>query len=193
MSSPEKPTFTPERSKQELESLKELGAEHRERLKEDLEKSPERHETNVDDARHEVDQAARRIEQERAHEVDRSSISPAEKRRDLPVSTVEREASFKATMSEVQEQMSTPSRVFSKAIHNKTVERISDVTGSTVARPNAILSGAVFAFVLTLSIYLIAKNLGYPLSGFETIGAFILGWILGISYDFLKVMVTGRK
>jgi hypothetical protein len=35
--------------------------------------------------------------------------------------------------------------------------------------------------------------MGYPLSGFETIGAFALGWMLGIVFDFFKVMVTGRK
>ena len=89
--------------------------------------------------------------------------------------------------------MTPASRTFSRIIHNKTVEKVSDAAGNTIARPNAILSGAVLAFVLTLSVYLIAKNLGYPLSGFETIGAFAVGWVLGITYDFLKVMVTGRK
>lgn len=89
--------------------------------------------------------------------------------------------------------MSPSARAFSKVIHNKAVEKVSDVGAATVARPNAILSGAIFAFVLTLGVYLIAKHLGYPLSGFESIGAFILGWILGIVYDFLKVMITGRK
>jgi hypothetical protein len=96
-------------------------------------------------------------------------------------------------MADARAHMSAPSRAFSKVIHNKTVEQVSAAVGSTVARPNAILSGAVFAFLLTLAVYLIAKNLGYPLSGFETIGAFALGWILGILYDFFKVMITGRK
>ena len=96
-------------------------------------------------------------------------------------------------MQEVQSQMSAPSRTFSEVIHNKVVEKASKAIGSTVARPNALLSGAVFAFILTLGVYLVAKNLGYPLSGFETIAVFILGWALGITFDFVKVMVTGRK
>ncbi len=193
MSNPEKPSFTQERSKQELESLKEAGAEQRERLRENLEKATAERESNVDEARHEVDQAARRIERENTREIGQDP-SPAERRRrDAPISAKEREASFKMTMSEVQEELSTPSRTFSKVIHNKTVEKISDVAGNTIVRPNAILSGAIFAFVLTLVVYIVAKNLGYPLSGFETIGSFILGWVLGICYDFLKVMVTGRK
>jgi hypothetical protein len=42
-------------------------------------------------------------------------------------------------------------------------------------------------------VYLIAKNLGYVLSGFETIGAFAIGWIIGVLYDYFRVMVTGKK
>ena len=89
--------------------------------------------------------------------------------------------------------MSAQSRAFSKVIHNPGVEKTSEALGSTVARPNAILSGAVFAFVLTLGVYLVARYYGYTLSGFESIGAFVLGWVIGIIYDFLKVMITGKK
>jgi hypothetical protein len=40
---------------------------------------------------------------------------------------------------------------------------------------------------------LVAKHYGYRLSGFEAIGAFIAGWLVGILYDFFKVMITGKK
>jgi len=49
------------------------------------------------------------------------------------------------------------------------------------------------AFLLTLIIYVIAKTFGYNLSGFETIGAFIIGWILGVVYDYLKILFVGKK
>jgi hypothetical protein len=42
-------------------------------------------------------------------------------------------------------------------------------------------------------VYVVSKYYGYALSGFETIGAFIAGWVLGILYDFFKVMITGKK
>ena len=73
------------------------------------------------------------------------------------------------------------------------VEKASDTVGTTIARPNAILSGAVFAFIITLLTYTIAKKSGYVLSGFETIGSFILGWIIGIIYDYLRILITGKK
>lgn len=186
------------------EKLSTTGPEHEQRQNE-LEKARlEQHETmrkkheEVGERTHERADDARREALEKAHSIEQQPVeqerqaSPAE-RRNGPISRAERDTSFNATMEEVRTHMTPASRTFSKVIHNKTVEKLSDVAGNTIARPNAILSGAVFAFVLTLGVYLVAKNLGYPLSGFETIGAFAAGWVLGLTYDFLKIMVTGRK
>lgn len=100
---------------------------------------------------------------------------------------------FDATMTDITRPMPTSQRFFSKLIHLKGLEAASDILGSTLARPNALLSGAFFSFALTLGAYFLAKNLGYSLSGFESIGAFTFGWLLGLTYDFLKLMVTGRS
>jgi hypothetical protein len=113
-------------------------------------------------------------------------------RRKGAISRKEREQSFKRHMNRVQDHMSAPSRAFSKVIHNKVIEQTSDMVGSTVARPDAILSGAVAAFILTLGVYVVAKTLGFALSGFETIGAFAFGWILGTLYDYIKTLATGK-
>lgn len=192
MASLESLTPTPERKQANREALDALRETQNERIREQLhEQAGEKtREKGADAARHEALEAAQSIERETAS-VERSA-SPAE-RRSGPISRDQRDASFKATMSEVQSQMSAPSRAFSKVIHTKGVEKASEVVGSTLARPNALLSGAIFAFTLTLAVYLIAKNIGYELSGFESIGAFILGWIIGLVYDFIKVMITGRK
>lgn len=189
-SSPEKIGFGFEQERNP-EVLKQTATERHEAIREKLDKASESPE-NAEAARHEALERAISIDHERRQEVDRQP-SPAERRKDGPISKARRDASFQSTMSEVQPQMSAPSRVFSKVIHNKVIEQASDMAAGTIARPNALLSGAVLAFVLTLTVYLVAKNLGYPLSGFETIGAFILGWVLGIVYDFLRVMITGRK
>jgi hypothetical protein len=191
MTNGEKITFSGERE-HNPEAIREEGDKQRERLRlqENLEQRSKKSPESIEDARREVERA--KFEQEPV-KVERQP-SPAELRRERgPISKKKRDESFKATMHEVHSQMSAPSRVFSKVIHNKAVEKVSEVAGSTVARPNAMLSGAIFAFILTLAVYLVAKNLGYPLSGFETIAAFAIGWALGVVYDFLKIMVTGRK
>lgn len=119
--------------------------------------------------------------------------SAAPTRRHGVVSKKERQTSYKKHMKTLQAELPPAQRAFSKVIHNPAIEKTSEVVGATIARPNAILAGAIVAFVAVLAVYLIAKHFGYVLSGFETIAAFIVGWILGILYDFFRVMVTGKK
>lgn len=119
--------------------------------------------------------------------------SSSKKNNRSTINKKERNASYKKTLKQVQVELPASNRIFSKIIHLPAVEKASDIIGDTIARPNAILSGSFFAFVLTLITYLTAKNIGYRLSGFETIIAFILGWLIGIIYDYFKAMVTGKK
>lgn len=121
-----------------------------------------------------------------------SGAAPAQRRHGV-VSKKERNESYKQHLKQIHSEMSPTQRGFSKVIHNPAVEKASEVVGSTVARPNSILAGAVVAFFAVLGVYLVAKHYGYVLSGFETIGAFIVGWIIGALYDFFRVMITGKK
>ena len=188
--SSEKDTFGQERHIDQVELTKERE-KRLEELREDFDKVGEKPVEKAEDLHREAMEKAASAERKTT---EHEKAPPHEKQRKGPVaSKKELEVSYNATMADAREHMSAPSRTFSKLIHNKAVEQVSAAVGSTVARPNAILSGAVFAFLLTLAVYLVAKNLGYPLSGFETIGAFALGWIVGILYDFFKVMITGRK
>ncbi|MEI6054212.1 MAG: hypothetical protein WCQ49_02465 [Candidatus Saccharibacteria bacterium] len=101
--------------------------------------------------------------------------------------------SYKKTLKQIQTELTPASRGFSKIIHNNVVEKTSELIGSTVARPNAILLGAFTAFVLTLVVYLTAKNIGYRLSGSETIISFFVGWLIGILIDYIRIIFTGKK
>ena len=130
-SSQEKNRFSPEKEFNP-EALDEAANERREQLRETLEKSPEKPVENLDEVRREALENASSIEEEKKNDQERLP-SPAE-RRSGPISKHEREASYKATMKEVQTHMSPGSRAFSKVIHNKTVEKVSEVAGNTVAR-----------------------------------------------------------
>ncbi len=96
------------------------------------------------------------------------------------------DASFKRSMDHVQKDMSPASRTFSKVIHNPAVEKVSDAVGSTIARPNLIIAGGLGTLILCSFVYLVAKQYGYVLSGFEAIGTFILGWCIGAIIEFAR-------
>ena len=104
----------------------------------------------------------------------------------------EKEKAFKQTLTRVQSEMSTPARTFSKIIHSPVVEKASDVIASTAARPNALLTGSIMAFILLSIVYLVGRTYGYQLSGFEMIAAYGFGWVLGLLGDYVKIMATGR-
>lgn len=183
-------------------SSHERGVEAQEAAKERLEqlannpessqeRSAETKEHAVEKAKVEAEQEAEKAEKKNAGaEKAHTTVTP---KRTTRVSRKEKTASFNKHMQRVQSELPAGSRAFSKVIHNRAVESTSNVVGATIARPNAILSGAVFAFVIVLAVYVVAKTFGYTLSGFETIGAFIVGWLLGILYDYLRVLITGKS
>lgn len=109
------------------------------------------------------------------------------------VTKQQKKAEYANTMSAIRSEMSAPARTFSKLIHAPVVEQASAVIGNTVARPNALLAGSTTAFVAVALIYIIAKRYGYPLSGFESIGAFGIGWLLGITFDYIRLLIKGSR
>lgn len=113
------------------------------------------------------------------------SIKKANSLKSSP-SKKQRKAVFYEQMKNVQKELSFSEKIVSQMIHNQLIEKTSDFFGSTIARPNALLSGSVAAFFGIIICYVIAHYYGYKLSGFETIIAFIVGWLMGLSYDFVS-------
>lgn len=188
----------PETRSPENKELSPEQLEHYANAENSLERAAEK--SNVEngekaekEARHEALKEAISVERGSAEKKGKEKSASPAKRRHGVVSKKEREASYKHHMKQMQAELKPTQRAFSKFIHNPVVEKTSEVVGSTVARPNAVLAGAVVAFALVLTVYVVSKFYGYTLSGFETIGAFIVGWVLGILYDFFKVMITGKK
>jgi hypothetical protein len=185
----EKLSITPEAN---VDALRELGQKQGEVLRQKHEQigelSRETNEQTSERARLEAMENAISVEKKIVSK--EKSHAPATRRG--AISKRELDTTYKRTLDKVQSELSTPSRAFSKVIHTKAVERTSEALEKTVARPNAMLAGAIGAFVATLAVYLISKYFGYQLSGFETIGGFVLGWIAGLLFDYFKVMITGK-
>jgi len=104
-----------------------------------------------------------------------------------------RKKSFQKTMSHVRDELSTTERLLSYLIHNNFIENISDLLGKSILRPNPIIFGALSALIITIINYVLNRHYNYQLSGFESIIAFVFGWTFGIIYDYLKILVTGKK
>ena len=109
------------------------------------------------EARHEALKEAISVERGGAEKKGKETAASPAKRRHGVVSKKERDASYKHHMKQLQSELKPGQRTFSKFIHNPVVEKTSEAVGNTVARPNAVLSGAVVAFFLVLGVYLVSK------------------------------------
>ncbi len=155
-------------------------------------KSPEKLSNNkeVESAKNEALELAK--SQELKPEVDQADRDKHDKQPSKPTKA-DLNANFERTMASIREEMTPTSRVLSKVIHNPTVDKISNVVGSTVARPNLILAGALGTLVVCSVIYLVAKFYGYRLSGSEAIVSFALGWMVGAIVEYARVGISSKQ
>ena len=168
----------------------ERSAEIAKSLEKSVERSPEAQAEAVEKARIEANKEAL-MSKERGGAEKKSGGEPSASGI-RKVTKKQKDIEYKKTLKSIQSQMNSPSRSFSKVIHNPAVEKTSEVLGNTIARPNAVLAGSTTAFILVAIVYLVAKHYGYVLSGFETIGAFVIGWIVGIIIDYVRILLKGN-
>lgn len=82
-------------------------------------------------------------------------------------------------------------RALSRVVH--TCEWLHHLLATVLLRPNAMLTGAITMLVVPLALYALASYVGYVQSGSEWILAFLVGWSAGNLYDFLRIMITGKR
>jgi hypothetical protein len=88
------------------------------------------------------------------------------------------------TLRRIQQRLPKQARLFSKISHNKTVETISDIGSTTVARPSGLLGGSILAFIGNLTLLYYSKHYGfrynYALFVILFIGGFLVGSIIEV-------------
>lgn len=87
--------------------------------------------------------------------------------------------SFKKTMSHVRQKLPRSERAFSKVVHNKKVEAVSEVGSKTIARPSGILGGGIFALAGSILLLYMAKHYGFEYNFFVFILFFVSGFFIG--------------
>ena len=176
------------------ENLEKIGMEHREALLTKMERQELENEKNHEDDSSAHDEASRLAKEsdDKKQEVIKESHSDVYKHQGAP-SKKQLKVSFDNQMRAVRDELNIGGKIASKVIHNPLIETVSDFASSTFARPNALLSGSIMAFITVTALYFLAKHYGFQLSGFETIAAFIFGWLLGTLYDYLRSVFSRHK
>lgn len=178
-----------------LNTLTDNASELQEALRNKIEreKSPENNAEKLENARHETEAVFETEGGKRGNIAAQPKQAMPKQKVIKKATKSQKQVEYKKTLKTIQKDMNTAERTFSKAIHNPVVEKASDVAGSTVARPAALLAGSFSALILTSIIYLVAKNYGYRLSGSEWILTFLIGWAIGLVIDWIRVALLGKR
>lgn len=137
-------------------------------------------EKSVEKAREELKDE---LERESSHKSDKEK-SKSEKGNESdanrPISRREKNQIYSHTMKSIRHQLSPAERSFSKLIHAKPVEKVSEVLEESIFSNSFVWGGVVGAVLLGGIIYLAALNIGFQLSGSEFTIGLIVGGIIGL-------------
>lgn len=100
---------------------------------------------------------------------------------------------YKKVLRKTQKQLNTTDRVFSKIIHRPVIEKASDISSKTVARPSGILFGGIGAFVGSLVIFIISKRSGFTYNYLLFALIFVCGYMIGLLIELVYRLLTINK
>jgi hypothetical protein len=117
-----------------------------------------------------------------------SEAQPAEKPR---VTNEHKAESLQKELAIVRKQLPKADRALSQVVHNKNVQKVSTVGEKTIARPQALLWGGLFAALSSGGLYLTAKYIGFEYNYFVSILCFVAGYALGLIVELAVRLMRG--
>ncbi len=111
-----------------------------------------------------------------------------------PYIATSKRQTYRQTMSEVRKQLPRRQALLSRLVHAPILEVSGDFVAKTLFRPLPVLMAGVFASVVTLAVYIIARRWGYEISGSGWFMASLLaGFAFGSLVDFFRLVVLRKK
>lgn len=161
----------------------EQAAQHRERLRDRIEKgaeSAQEHSNAEREARREVANEALPA----AEYAPGDNESASQRGPHVPTRR-EKQHSFDTTMHHVRKGLRPAERSFSRLVHQPTVEKVSDIAGKTITRPSGVIGATAFGLIGLLALFGIAKYVGFQLSGSEMPLLLLTGFAVGLLTEWL--------
>ena len=140
-----------------------------------------RHEKSLEEIRREVEANAFSSELLKKDEIKdfEREVSQIQVQKELKGITL------KKTMSGIQKQLPATDRAFSKVVHNPVVNKISDISEKTIARPIGILGGGALALLGSLLSTYFSRKFGMSYNIFMFVIFFAVGYILATLLELL--------
>lgn len=96
-----------------------------------------------------------------------------------------KDMAYQRTLTRIRKDLPLPERAFSKVVHNKAVDALSEAGAKTIARPSGVLAGGFFAFIGSSVFLWVSKHYGYEYNFLLFALLFIAGFAIGIGVEML--------
>lgn len=165
---------------EKLSSMPEVPALSVESIDHHSGENPDHHpESNVEQIRRSVEQAAAssrdiNIEQSTADQQHHQAIT-----KDL------RSKAYWRSLHRIRAHLNPTERSFSRIIHQPLIDKVSEVTSRTAARPIGLLWASITALLGSLAALIWAKRYGYGFNYSLLILLFVIGYCFGLLYEIL--------
>lgn len=100
---------------------------------------------------------------------------------------------YRRSLKRIRTHMSAPDRLMSKVIHQPAVEKVSNATARTVARPSAFLGGSFFALLASVALVYVSRHYGFTYNYAVIFLAFLAGFCIALAIEAVfKLAKRGR-
>lgn len=100
---------------------------------------------------------------------------------------------YNRTLKRIRTHLNGRDRFMSKVVHQPVIEKVSNVSARTIARPNAFLGGSFCALIASAALMYLSRHYGFTYNYAAILLAFIAGFIIALVIEFLlKVIKRGK-
>lgn len=92
---------------------------------------------------------------------------------------------FDRTIQHVRKRLSPNEKRLSKAIHQPVVERVSEITAKTVARPSGIMTGSACALIGSIILLWASRHYGFSYNYLIALLLLVSGYVLGCTLELI--------
>lgn len=159
-----------------------------EKLREKVELSPEvtaeKKETSLD-----IEKIRDQVEKQEAKTKTHIKEAEKEEQKPLPPPNAElKKITLNNTLYRIRRELPARQRAFSKIIHQPTIDKVSEISGKTIARPMGFMFGAFFGLVGSTTLLYLARHYDFKYNYTSFVVFFVGGFFLGLCIEAIYRM-----
>lgn len=174
---------TPEESRNNTgETRSEKHSEHVAKLSKESHHVRHEHKDKIDEIISKIEKSAKNTE-ELSNINSQEDTQQKDEYKNIQVGSQFRKQGLKQSLAKIQKELPPHQKVFSKFIHNSKVDKISEATGATVARPSGLLAAGTFSFVASVGVMTICRYFGYEYNYLIGLFSLVAGFFIGLLFE----------